>query len=154
MNVTVEGKEVELTSDDLIMQNGLRYFLARMNRQRWPMLSQESVEQLRKEHRLYPLHPDNAPFEGSTITFYGIRIPAKEKEPQGVLDSEYIKNHTSAWALMLKTGRVELWNYHDSVDYKYNHCIKVDGVIKTVIDDSTKMNPYSAFDLAVELLAE
>ncbi|MCA1064724.1 hypothetical protein QTG56_24240 (plasmid) [Rossellomorea sp. AcN35-11] len=67
------------------------------------------------------------------------------------MDEKYASEFTKDWELLCKEGSVEGWKYTDLVDWKVNHCIKVDGKVKAVLDED--LNPYTAFELAKQLLS-
>lgn len=70
------------------------------------------------------------------------------------MEEQYIKECTKDWELVSKEGEVELWRYRDLVDWATQHCIKVKGKVKAVIEEQDAMHPDHAFELAVKLLVE
>ena len=71
-----------------------------------------------------------------------------------IMNQQYIDECTQEWELLHEEGKLELWKYKDLVDWATSHCIKVEGKVKAVIDSDMKVNPYTAFDLAKQLLSK
>lgn len=68
------------------------------------------------------------------------------------MDEQYRKECTKNWNLIEKEGLIELWSYKDLVEWTENYCIKVNGIVKVVLEDDMRINPYTAFEMAKQLL--
>lgn len=66
---------------------------------------------------------------------------------------EYLNSVTKSWQLEHSEGSIELYSYHDGVDWDTHYAIVVNGTIKVSLKDMSYEKAHSTYEVVVNCLS-